>query len=66
MKLWLVILVWNTVSGTVGPLPYSEAECHDKVAELEQAFQAVPENRLGYHAICEHRDNRRDLGSSYP
>ena len=65
MKLWLIILQWNVVSGTVGPLPYDMAECLLKEVEAIQKFEAVPENRLGFKFLCEYRDHRLALGEVY-
>lgn len=65
MKLWLIIVVWNTVGGVIGPLPYDEAECTDKANEAIEKFEAVPENRLGFKFICERRNDKVELGDVY-
>lgn len=63
--LWLLIVVHGTVSGVAGPLPYDETHCLKLAAEAQQAFEAVPENRLGFEFICERRPDRLDLGVRY-
>lgn len=65
MKLWLIIVVWNTVGGVIGPLPYDEAECQSKADEATEKFEAVPENRLGFQFVCERRPDRVKLGDVY-
>lgn len=33
-KLWIVILIFGHVEGTVGPLPYGVNECRNRVAVM--------------------------------
>lgn len=63
--LWLIIVVQGVVSGVAGPLPYDEPSCIKMALEGQQAFEAVPENRLGFEFICERRSDRLDLGVRY-
>ncbi len=63
--LWLIIVVQGIVSGVAGPVPYDMAHCQQLAAEGAEAFEAVPENRLGFRFICEHRQDRLQLGEVY-
>lgn len=63
--LWLIIVVNGTASGVAGPVPYDMARCMELAAEGAKAFEAVPENRLGFQFICERRDDRLELGERY-
>ena len=65
MSLWLIIVVHGVVSGVAGPVPYDMAHCLELAAEGAAAFEAVPENRLGFEFICEHRQDRLELGQMY-
>jgi len=63
--LWLIIVVNGTVSGVAGPVPYDMDRCLELADEGQKAFEAVPENRLGFQFICEHRPDRLQLGQVY-
>jgi len=39
MKLWFVIYVGAHIGGSVGPLPYDEAECLTRAAEKNAEWQ---------------------------
>lgn len=65
MSLWLIIVVNGVVGGVAGPAPYDMAHCLELANEGAKAFEAVPENRLGFEFICEFRPDRLHLGDAY-
>lgn len=41
IKLYLIIYMGGLIGGTVGPLPYDEAECKHRAADLAKAYNVA-------------------------
>ncbi len=77
MKLWMLIVIFGQVTGTVGPLPYDMDECWSRIddmrlnmaADQSEGRTAIIDGRMAtpddITLTCARIDNRPELGVAF-